>query len=158
MSSSEAILEAIRQRRETRDRLMLQHSIPLVRQLREVVQDWVDGEFRDLEDMIVQLDCSAPRTSASERINRFRVELSKIRSEQLPSALKELDELIEYIQQKKFETAEEATETLKAKVAPILLVVFNLTKARERLDGMADMIPPPEPLPLEAYPNDEEEE
>jgi len=58
----------------------------------------------------------------------------------LPKALKELDELIECIQQQKFESAEEATKILKDKTAPIISVVFNLSGARERLDGMADMI------------------
>ena len=34
MGSSEAVLEAIRQRRETRDRIMLQNLIPILKQLR----------------------------------------------------------------------------------------------------------------------------
>ena len=33
---------------------MLQHSIPLMEQLRNMVQEWIDGEFRDLEDLIGQ--------------------------------------------------------------------------------------------------------
>jgi len=146
-SNSEPALDAIRARREVRDRLMLQHSIPLLEQLRNMVQEWVDGEFRDLEDLIVQVDCFAPSESASERINRFRIELSRIRSRHLPKALKDLDELIAYIKKQEFASVEEATRKLGQKVRPILSVVFELARARDRLDGMADMIqiPPPPP-------------
>jgi hypothetical protein len=92
------------------------------------------------------VDCSAPRESASERIDRFRLEINQIRSEQLPEAMKELDCLIDEIKIKKFKTAEDSIEMLKAKIPPILVVMWNLFKARERLDGMADMIPVPEPI------------
>jgi len=147
MSSPDAFLEAIKRSRETRDRIMLQNAIPVLNQLRIMVNTWVDDEFKDFEDEIKQVDCSAPRESATERIKRFRIELNTIRNEQLPQALRELDNLIELINQHRFETAEDAIEMLKEKVPPILIVMFNLTKARERLDGMADMIyvPPPEP-------------
>ena len=141
MSRSEAILEAIRQRRETRDRIMLQNLMPILRQLRETVDRWVDNEFKDFEDEISHVDRFAPTDSASERISRFMTELTQIRNEQLPKALKELDELIEKIQQQSFKSAEEATNLLRDNVYPIISIVFNLTKARERLDGMADMIP-----------------
>jgi len=145
MSSSEAILEAIRQRRETRDRVMLQNLLPVLEQLRIMVNTWVDEEFTDLEEEISHVDNFSPRDSASERIGRFRTELNKIRNDQLPKALRELEELIEYIKQQKFKSAEEATKILEKKIWPILTVVYNLTKAREKLDGMADMIPLPPP-------------
>jgi hypothetical protein len=145
MSSPDAVLEAIKRSRETRDRIMLQNAIPLLNQLRIMVNTWVDDEFKDFENEIEQVDCSAPRESATERINRFRMELNTIRNQQLPQALRELDSLIELINQQRFETAEDAIEMLKEKMPPILIVMFNLTKARERLDGMADMIP----LPIE---------
>ena len=147
MSNSEAILRVIKERRETRDRLMIESLIPLLTPLRKILDNWVDGEFKDLEDEISHVHDFAPRDSASERINRFRIEVEKIRNGQLPNALKELDELIKYINQKKFKSAEEATRILQEKIAPIISVVFNLTTARERLDGMADMIylPPPPP-------------
>ena len=65
---------------------------------------------------------------------------------QLPKALVELDELISYIEQMKFQSSEKATEVLKEKISPILSVAFDLHNARERLDGMAEMvILPPEP-------------
>jgi hypothetical protein len=146
MSSSEAALEAIRARRETRDRLMLQHSLPLLEQLKNMVQEWIDGEFTDLEDLISQVDCFAARDSASERINRYRIELAQIRNEQLPKALRELNELIDYIKAQSFSSAEEATRTLQSKINPILSVVFALSRSRDRLDGMADMIQTPRPL------------
>ena len=142
-SDSEAILEAIRQRRETRDRIMLQNLIPILSQLRQTVDTWIDGEFKDLEDEISHVDSFVIRDRASERISAFRTDLSKIREDQLPEALKELDTLIEHIKQQKFKTAEEASNELNEKVEPIISVVFSLSKARERLDGMADMIPLP---------------
>ena len=140
MSGSEVILEAIKARRETRDRIMLQNLLPILDQLRKTVDTQIDGEFKDLEDEISHVHDFALRDSASERINKFRIEVERIRNDQLPKALKELDELIECIQQQKFESAEEATKILKDKTAPIISVVFNLSGARERLDGMADMI------------------
>jgi hypothetical protein len=158
MSSPDTTLEAIRQRRETRDRLVLQHSIPLLEHLKNMVQDWIDGEFRDLEDLILQVDYFASRDSASDRINRFRVELSQIRSDKLPKATKELDELIDYIKSKSFESAEETARLLGRKIQPIISVVFELTRARDRLDGMADMIQIPVPTPVEVHDDDDEEE
>jgi len=159
MSESEAILEAIRQRRETRDRLMLQNLIPILDQLRTTVDTWVDEEFKDLEEEISHVDGFAPRDSASERISRFRVEVSNIRNVKLPKALKQLDELLDFIKRGKFKSAKEAMNMLKQKLAPILLVAFNLSEARERLDGMADMIPiiqlPPRP-PLPSHRENEE--
>jgi len=140
-STSESILEAIKARRETRDRIMLQNLMPILNQLRTTVDTWIDGEFKDLEDEITHVDNFAPRDSASERVSRFRMELIKIRNDELPKALKELDKLIEYIEQGKFDSVEEATGLLRTKIIPILVVVFGLSKARERLDGMADMIP-----------------
>ena len=154
MSNSEAILEAIKQRREVRDRLMLQNLIPILRELRRIVNTWIDGEFKDLEDEVSHVDRFAPRDSASRRISRFLRELRQIRNDQLPKALKELDELIEYIKQQKFESAEEATEILNKKVSPIISVVFSLSRARERLDGMADMITLPS---IEGYRRSTEE-
>lgn len=148
LSNSDIILDAIRQRRETRDRIMLQNLIPILGQLRQTVDTWIDGEFKDLEDEISHVHSFASRDSASKRINRFRKELSQIRNDQLPNALRELDELIEYIKQQKFKSAEEATTMLQKKLAPIISVIFNLSKARERLDGMADMIPLPS---IESY-------
>lgn len=143
MSSSEAILDAIRQRRETRDRIMLQNLIPILNQLRQTVDTWIDGEFTDLEDEISHVDNFAPRDSASERIDRFRRDLYQIRNDKLPKALKQLDDLIDYIKQQKFETAEEAIKVLRNKITPIVFIVFGLGRARERLDSMADMIPVP---------------
>ena len=148
MSNSEAILEAIRQRRETRDRIMFQNLLPVLNQLRQTVDTWIDGEFKDLEDEISHVDNFAPTTDrASVRIDRFRRELGQIRNEQLPKALESLDELIDDIKQKRFDTAESATSMLKDKIAPIISVIFSLSEARDRLDGMADMIiiPLPEP-------------
>ena len=69
MSDSEAILEGIRYRRETRDRIMLQNLIPILNQLRQTVDTWIDYEFRCLEDEISHLDSFAVRDSASERIS-----------------------------------------------------------------------------------------
>ena len=148
MSDSEAILEAIKQRRETRDRIMLQNLMPILNQLRQTVDTWIDGEFKDLEDEISHVDNFAVRDSASERINRFMTELRQIRNVQLPKALKDLDELINFIKEQKFESAEEATKILREKVSPIVSIIFNLSGARERLDGMAEMIyiPPPPPI------------
>jgi len=100
----------------------------------------IDDEFKDLEDEISHLDNVAPTDNASRRIDRYRKDLTKIRNDQLPRALKQLEELINYIKQQKFESSDEATEMLKKKVTPIVAVLFNLNKARERLDGMADMI------------------
>ena len=141
MMDSEATLEAIRQRRETRDRIMLQNLLPILNQLRVTVDTWIDSEFKDLEDEISHVDNFAPRDSASERIDRFRRELREIRNDKLPKALKQLDELINSIKQQKIESAEEATAMLRKDIPPILFVIFSLGKARERLDGMADMIP-----------------
>jgi hypothetical protein len=59
--------------------------------------------------------------------------------------LKELDKLIEYIKEKKFKSAEEATNMLQRKLNPLLRVIYNLVKARDRLEGMAVMIPMPPP-------------
>ncbi len=140
MSSSETILKAIKEKREMRDRIMLQNLMPILNQLRKTVDTWVDEEFKDLEDEISHVDNFAPTDSASERINRFRIEVTKIRNEQLPKALKELDKLIDFIKQPKFESAETAVDMLKEKLAPIVSIIFGLNKARERLDGMADMI------------------
>jgi len=103
MSNSEAILEAIKAKRETRDRIMLQNFMPILNQLRKTVDTWVDEEFKDLEDEISHVDNFAPTDSASERINRFRIEVTKIRNEQLPKALKDLDKLIDFLKQPKFE-------------------------------------------------------
>lgn len=148
MSSPEAVLEAVRQRRETRDRVMLQDAIPILDNLRDMVNRWVDDEFKDFEDEIKQLDCSAPRESATERINRFRIEIEQIRNSQLPQALTELNSLIEQIKQQSFKSAEEAIQMLKEKMPPMLIVMWNLIKAREGLDGMAVMIPIPEPIEI----------
>jgi hypothetical protein len=71
MSDSEAILEGIRYRRETRDRIMLQNLISILNQLRQTADNWIDDEFRDLEDEISHLDIFAVRDSASERIIRL---------------------------------------------------------------------------------------
>lgn len=152
-TDSEPALEAIKARREVRDRDMLEHSVPLMENLRSMVQGWVDGEFRDLEDLIVRVDSYAPSESASDRINRFRIELAQIRSERLPKALKDLDGLIEYIKRQEFKTVEEAMRMLGQKIRPILSVLFELGRARDRLDGMADMIEIP--LPTEPHPDDE---
>jgi len=141
MSNSEAILEAIRQRRETRDRLLFQHSIPILEQLRNVVNSWIDGEFHDLEDELSHVDDFTVRDRASERISRFRTDITRIRNEELPQALKNLDELIEFIKGQKYESAQHATQTLSKKISPILSVIFGLASARNNLDSMADMIP-----------------
>jgi hypothetical protein len=154
MSNSEVMLEAVRQRRETRDRIMLQNLIPILNQLRQTVDTWIDGEFKDLEEEISHVDTFAPRDSASRRIDRFRGELRQIRNDHLPQALKELDQLIDFIEKQKFKSAEEAMELFNTKVSPILSVVFNLGKARERVDGMADMIPMPPPITFQRN-NDE---
>jgi hypothetical protein len=146
MSNPETTLEAVKRSRETRDRIMLQNAITVFSQLRDMVNTWIDNEFKDFEDEIEQVDCSAPRESATERIDRFRIELTAIRSEQLPRAMKELDCLIEEIKQQSFSSAEEAIGMIREKVPPILIVMWNLIKARERLDGMADMIPPIEEI------------
>jgi glutamyl-tRNA reductase len=143
MSNSETILEGIRQRRETRDRLLFQHSIPILEQLRNVVNSWVDGEFHDLEDELSHVDDFAVRDRASETISRFRTNITRIRNEELPQALKDLDELIEFIKEQKYESAQHATQTLSEKIRPILSVIFSLTSARNHLDSMADMIPIP---------------
>ena len=115
--------------------------MPILRQLRQTVDTWVDDEFKDFEDEVSHVDSHAPTDSASERISRFMTKLTQIRNEQLPKALKELDELIEAIHQQRFKSAEEATEMLRNNIYPIISIVFDLIKARERLDGMADMIP-----------------
>ena len=71
MSDSEAILEGIRYRRETRDRIMLQNLLPILNQLRQTVDTWIDYEFRDLEDEISHLDSFAVGDNASKRISRL---------------------------------------------------------------------------------------
>jgi hypothetical protein len=131
---------------------MLQNAIPVLNQLRDMINTWIDNEFKDFEDEIEQVDCSAPRESATERINRFRAELNTIRNEQLPQALRELNLLIDQIVQQRFKSAEEAIAMMREKMLPILVVMWNLIKARERLDGMADMIP----VPIEAIELDAE--
>lgn len=157
MSSSEAILEAIRQRRETRDMLMFEQLVPILSDLRRIVNTWIEGEFRDLEEEVSHVDSFAIRDSASERISRFIGELSEIRNNRLPNALRQLDELIESIKQQKFQSSEEATDMLKEKVNPVISLIFSLSNARERLDGMADMIPlPPLPSRERHQRNDEE--
>jgi hypothetical protein len=148
MSSPETILEAIKRSREVRDRIMLQNAIPVLDNLRNMVNTWIDDEFKDFTEEIDQVDCSAPRESASHRIDRFRVEINQIRNNQLPQAMKELDCLVEGLKQQNFKSAEDAIEMLKAKIPPILIVMWDLFKARERLDGMADMIPIPEPIEI----------
>jgi len=148
MSNPEAILEGIKRSRELRDRIMLQNAIPVLDNLKNMVNTWIDDEFKDFEEEIEQVDCSAPRESASERIDRFRIEINLIRNEQLPQAMKELDSLVEDIKQQNFKSAEDAIDLLKEKIPPILIVMWNLFKARERLDGMADMIPIPEPIEI----------
>jgi len=52
------------------------------------------------------------------------------------------------IKQQNFKSAEEAITMMKEKVPPILIVMWNLLKARERLDGMAEMIPPIEAIEI----------
>ena len=148
MSSPEAILEAIKRSREVRDRIMLQNAIPVLDNLRNMVNTWIDSEFKDFTEEIEQVDCSSPRESASERINRFRVEINQIHNDQLPQAMRELDCLIEDIKQRNFKSEEDTIEMLKAKISPILIVMWNLFKARERLDGMADMIPITTPIEI----------
>ena len=148
MSTPETTLEAIKRSREVRDRIMLQNLIPVLDSLRTMVNTWIDDEFKDFTEEIEQVDCSAPRESASERIDKFRLEINQISGEQLPQAMKELDCLIDEIKEKKFKTADDAIEMLKAKVPPILVVMWNLFKARERLDGMADMISIPAPTEI----------
>jgi len=125
---------------------MLQNAVPVLEQLRQMVNTWIDHEFKDFEEEMKEVDCSAPRQSAIARIERFKTEINQIRNEQLPSAMKELNSLIDEIKQHSFKTAEESIEKLKQKAPPILIVMWNLIKARERLDGMADMIPVPEPI------------
>lgn len=156
MSSPEAIMEAIKQRREARDRIMLQDAIPVLDNLKNMVNRWVDDEFKDFEDEIEQVDDSAPREAAIERISRFRTELATIRNEQLHDALIGLDELVESIKQK-FDTADSAIAMLVQKVPPILRVMWNLFKARENLDSMADMIPPLVEIPRVDIENGERE-
>lgn len=151
MSDSEVIIEIIRQRRETRDRIMFQNLIPILSQLRQTVDTWIDDEFNDLEDEISHLGNVAPTDNASKRITRYEKDVTQIRSEQMPKALKQLDELIRYIKQQKFKSSEEATEMLKKKLPPIISVVFSLNKARERLDSMAEMIPLPSTLPSPSH-------
>jgi chromosome segregation ATPase len=146
MSTPETILEAIKRSREQRDTIMLQDAIPVLEQLRNMVKRWIDHEFKDFEEEIRQVDHSAPRQSAIDRIEKFRTEIEQIRTEQLPSATKELDSLVEEIKQQSFNTVEDAIEKLKQKIPPILVVMWNLIKARERLDGMAEMIPIPKPV------------
>jgi len=150
-------MEAIRQRREARDRIMLQDAIPVLDNLRNMVNRWVEDEFRDSEDEIEQVDDSAPRQAATERINRFRTELATIRNEQLHDAMIGLDELIESIKQKKFDTVDSAITMLVQKVPPILRVIWNLFQARQNLDSMADMIPPLVEIPRLDPENEERE-
>jgi hypothetical protein len=149
MSTIETVLEAIKRSREQRDTLMLQNAIPVLEQLRHMVNTWINLEFKDFEEEIKEVDCSAPRESAIERITRLKAEMNQIHNEQLPLALKELDSLVEEIKQHTFKTAEDSIAELKEKATPILVVMWNLIKARERLDGMADMIPIPEPIDQE---------
>jgi hypothetical protein len=142
MSEREAILDAIRERRGTRDRIMFENLIiPTVNNLRQTVDSWVDGEFKDLEDEISHVDNFAPTDSATKRLDGFRKELLEIRNNQLPKASKQLDDLVEYIKQQKYESVSQIISMLNEKLTPILIVMSNLIKARERLDGMAEMIP-----------------
>ena len=120
-----------------------------MQQMRKTVDTWIDEEFKDLEEEISHVDNFATRDSASERINRFIAEVASIRKDKLPRAIKQLDELVNFIKRGKFKSAKETMDMLKQKLTPILVVAFNLSDARERLDGMADMIPiielPPPP-------------
>jgi hypothetical protein len=142
MSEREAILDAIRERRGTRDRIMFENLIiPTVNNLRQTVDSWVDGEFKDLEDEISYVDNFAPTDSATKRLDGFRKELLEIRNNQLSKASKQLDDLVEYIKQQKYESVSQIISMLNEKLTPILIVMSNLIKARERLDGMAEMIP-----------------
>ena len=146
MKTVEIVLESIKRSREERDTIMLQNAIPVLEQLKHMVSTWIDYEFKDFDEEMKQVDCSAPTQSAISRIQRFRIEVDQIRNEQLPGAMKELNSLIDEIKQHSFRTAEDSIEKLKQSAPPILVVMWNLIKARERLDGMADMIPIPEPI------------
>lgn len=157
MSDSETSLEGIRQRRKTRDRVMLQGLIPVLDQLRQTVNTWIDEEFKDIEEEILHVDSFARRDSASERISRFQTEVASIHNDELPKALKQLDELIDFIKKGKFKSAKKAMDMLKQKLGPILKVAFDLINARERLDGMADMIPIIEIPPPPSHRENEEE-
>jgi hypothetical protein len=50
MSNPETILEAIKRSREVRDRIMLQNAIPVLDSLRNMVNTWIDDEFRDFTE------------------------------------------------------------------------------------------------------------
>jgi len=144
MSNLETILDRIKAGRETRDRILFQNILMAsIKQLRLNLDTWVDEEFRDLDNEIGRIDRSAVTRSASERIARVRTDLSHIRSEDLPNSLKQLDELIAYIEKQEYASGEEFMNMVKHKLESIVSVIINVYGIRSLLDGMADMIPLP---------------
>jgi len=117
--------------------------VPTLNQLRQTVDSWIDEEFKDLENEISYVDSFAPTDEATTRIDGFGKEIAKIQNEELPRALRQLDYLIEYIKQQKYESAEDFAKKLFDNAAPIFSVMSSLVKTREKLDSMADMISVP---------------
>jgi hypothetical protein len=143
MSASETLLDSIRERREIRDRILFRNILmSAIKQLRQTLDTWVDAEFHDLDSEIELIDRFATR-SASERISNFKTQLSHIQNEDLPSALKQLDELIGYIEKQEYTSTEEFMNMVKHKLESIVSVIVNVYGIRPLLDGMADMIPLP---------------
>lgn len=146
MSNLETTSDRIKAGRETRDRILFQNILMAsIKQLRQNLDTWVDEEFHDLDNEIDLIDRSAVTRSASERIAKFRTDLIHIRNEDLPNALKQLDELITYIEKQEYVSGEEFMNAVKDKLGFIVSVIINVYGIRSILDGMADMIPMPIP-------------
>lgn len=136
-------LSAIRARRGERDEWMLsQILIPLSKSLKDSFFRWADGELNDLRKEIELLDTIALAT-AKERINQFGKELLTIEKETLQNALKNLQNLIEYIEKETGKTPKEVIEQFSNNIELALKISSRLTFIRSTLDSMVDMIPQP---------------
>lgn len=136
-------LSAIRARRGERDEWMLsQILIPVSKNLKDSFFRWVDGELNDLRQEIELLDTIASAT-AKERVNQFGKELSTIETETLQNALKNLQNLIEYIEKETEKTPKEVIEKFSNYIELAIKTSSRLIFIRLALDSMADMIPQP---------------
>lgn len=134
-------LSAIRARQGERDEWMLsQILIPLSKNLKDSFFRWVDGELNDLRQKIELLDTIASAT-AKERVSQFGKELLTIEKETLPNALKDLQNLIDYIGKETEKTPKEVIEQFSNNIKLAIEMSSHLINIRLTLDSMADMIP-----------------
>jgi hypothetical protein len=134
-------LSAIRARQGERDEWMLsQILIPVSKNLKDSFFRWVDGELSDLRQKIELLDTIASAT-AKERVSQFGKELLTIEKETLPNALKNLQNLIDYIEKETEKTPKEVIEQFSNNIKLAIEISSHLISIRLTLDSMADMIP-----------------